>query len=269
MSERHTFILSDDIWAGVKLTEIRATAELLKKHGLYQLPFDSFVYLQVSNKGYRKFVGQDTWEDNTIEMRLDEKEEIALITKVPFLKRAKARDEERRQQIESEKFAKTWAERGDAKQAAMCNHSAAEHQANIHLINALGITRCTLPDEIAIPYMAGAKNEHSELLKDLLIVTLRSKGSEKEITTLSGPRYALEGPQHNSEIITRVSLRRSHGADLGGSHASPRMHLRRGHEHIFRYGPRKALSKVKFVDAIWVNEDAEFETTRKAYNITA
>jgi hypothetical protein len=40
---------------------------------------------------------------------------------------------------------------------------------------------------------------------------------------------------------------------LGGSHLSPRMHFRIGHQHTVRFGPQKSLSRIDWYEPILVN----------------
>lgn len=43
------------------------------------------------------------------------------------------------------------------------------------------------------------------------------------------------------------------GAALGGTHASPRVHFRRGHLHTVLHGPGKEKSRLQWFQPVWVN----------------
>lgn len=138
-------------------------------------------------------------------------------------------------------------------------------QQNIFLINREGISRASGPSyETVVAPMFGGEG-FRDTFRDVLIVMLRSRGTVKSVSERRPPS-AGPGANNDIEVITRISLAPSaSGPGLGGSHASPRMHMRRGHEHTFRCGPGKTQTVTKFIDAIWVNEDAEFEAVRKEY----
>lgn len=110
-----------------------------------------------------------------------------------------------------------------------------------------------------------------ERVRDVLVVLLASRGIRKEVTSnYSKARALMRKPQKpNADTVTtylHLSERRP-SEGRGGTHAAPRMHMRRGHRREQRYGKGNLLTRQVFIEPVWINADADFMVTRTAYKI--
>jgi hypothetical protein len=104
-------------------------------------------------------------------------------------------------------------------------------------------------------------------LRTALIVVLASKGVIKEERKLTGLQRLRRQKLEDGVTITDICLDPRLSIALGGTHNSPRMHLRRGHVRSQHHGSGMTLIKKIFVEPTWVCADADFMVTRTAYTV--
>ena len=103
-----------------------------------------------------------------------------------------------------------------------------------------------------LSYISSEKPDIADRGKETVMVKTRNRKMVPSTTRRwdVGYRY-MEFYRREMESI----LEEEHSA--GGTHQSPRRHLRAAHWHTYRYGPGKQLRKVLWVQACWVGKGDE------------
>jgi len=131
------------------------------------------------------------------------------------------------------------------------------------------------------------RREHSEIARDiegftgnnrdyvlsiwrrLLIVALATRNIIKEVREHKAAQLGIGKGEYAATTTLKLgTITESQFEGHGGTHASPRPHLRRGHIRRQHYGPLNELVKKIWVAPTMVNVDQEFVDRRTAYNVS-
>lgn len=267
---KKVFTLSDQIWAGLTSEEIDATVEAMKACGVYELPFEGDLYVRCSmiwlaavarsNSEYAKMISKDYDEvkakyrhsierkDRYIELNIrfdyDYQNNPPPICTILFSSKHKRE--------EDANWVEKWSVATDPPPAVRAQ-----------LIRTQGFDRTYF-------WPADEARDIISRVRDALIVILASKGVIKTTRETGKLNRLLGKPAKltDGDIVTTITLAEvSRNSYQGGTHASPRLHLRRGHSREQRYGVGNGLMKLIFIEPTWINADAEFMVKRTAYRV--
>jgi hypothetical protein len=114
-----------------------------------------------------------------------------------------------------------------------------------------------------------------ERIASILITLLATRNAVKETTRNKAARLGIGGKKPGStkryEYVTTITVPAAAEMEDDAEHApgiKRAAHLRRGHIRRQHYGPRNQMVKLKFINPVFVNADADWVSTRAAYNVT-
>lgn len=114
-----------------------------------------------------------------------------------------------------------------------------------------------------------------ERVAAILVTLLVTRNAVKETTHNKSARLGIGGKKLGStkryEYVTTISVPAAAEMEDDPEHApgtTRAAHLRRGHIRRQHYGPRNSMVKLKFINPVFVNADADWVSTRAAYNVT-
>lgn len=124
-------------------------------------------------------------------------------------------------------------------------------------------------------YDQRSKAFNSETERDLyanaLIVMLATRNAVKSTVHHKSVRLGIGKNKGKYEYVTTITLPREQDMEDDAEHtpgAARCPHLRRGHIRNQHYGPKNSYIKQKWIEPVFVNADAGWCATRKAYNVS-
>jgi hypothetical protein len=128
------------------------------------------------------------------------------------------------------------------------------------------------PYEFSAPEMFSGNHER---IASILITLLATRNAVKETTRNKVARLGIGGKKPGStkryEYVTTITVPAATEMEDDAEHApgiKRAAHLRRGHIRRQHYGPRNQMVRLKFINPVFVNADADWVSTRAAYNVT-
>ena len=299
---RHIFYLEPDVLFGLSRDEVEATVTAMKECGVYKMPYPRGVMVELkqmaedrleidgalrSQKKWEKMLAGYAANDDKLlsgakripskwwaesfyrrigvdlDLSVDEVQ-IGSLRRVPFQERKlRSADGFQLRKIGGEPLSpeqifrlRNYGELFGGYQTGIVEHRFPSV-----------VAECT--DQENEEYEAQTRARAQRKLDDLrniLIVSLCSRGIEK---VERKPGVAGPCQSHDDETVTVIRLAPQPSQVLGGAHASPRMHLRRGHTTHQRYGKGRQQTKLIFIEPVWVNSDADFAVHRAGYVVRA
>jgi hypothetical protein len=252
-SEKHIFKIEDAVMDTLTREEVDATAQGMEELGILRMPYNTGVHIRLSPRAMSKLMGWRTDDLTEGEMPLGEDKMLFELPISEDLELGEAG------MVRTILF---WP------RGTQVDPVAAARQAALGGI--WDPKACTISEplrlgpEKSVMYMWETP-EIGVMLRKALIVILAARGYSKTETGRQTKLQKLQGKNKNGTVITHIGIDQRLAVALGGTHASPRMHLRRGHPRRFRNGA--PLNPPKWIEATLVCADADFIATRTAYTV--
>jgi hypothetical protein len=283
---KQIFILDSGIWDGLTVEEVQKTADAMREGNIYRLPYDKDVFVRINMRQFLCALDPTSYSNPKVtgydaavmwEIQVDGPSETAEWAEIlPRGRISKGGLDDLPAAAMVTSLDAAMGELFTEGKGDFANRSGSEQEKKAIAFHQARLEAERKKTDLRVPYRATdqfpispeMRNEIIGALRDALVVTLRSRGIHKSVKGPSKLKKLLGKPQ-NDEVVTTISLSRpaSESEYKGGTHASPRMHLRCGHWTHQRHGVGRQLVKPLFIDPIWVNAEADFMTTRTAYRI--